>query len=728
MTANKLTGVTLPDGSQYTYDYDYRGRRVGIGQGGTIGVPVQTAVVFSDGLSVAEYESTSGATVAADHPTVEYTRGPDMGGGIGGMLYTSHGNVAGTPSSVRYDLSDARGDIVAQSNESAALTWTASYEAFGRRMVETGTNTDKQRANTKDEDPTGLLNEGFRYRDLETGVFLSRDPAGFVDGPNVYTYVQQNPWTKFDPEGLFGHIAAAALVGAAWGVASQAVSDMCNRKTSSFGDYAAAAIGGAAAGATLAMFGNPTLAGAAGGAAQSASGQFFKHGTVDGGQVLHDAAIGAVGGKMGAVVGQKLGCAASQLGKGLAGATAGALTGAGTQMVHNIVSGTPEKEGGIMAGVGHAALTGAITGAVAGAMQKGCFLAGTSVTLGCGDMMAIESLVVGMRVLTPESQSADSGSETAVDPNTWRQYDVRLRDAESGGAAFDIKLLRPQGWLAEHSRQIAGHSEVWLDFEELDAHGWAQVIQERSCPAIVSGAGRVITATITHANDDVRTLTLDSGESLQVTGNHKMYSATQQDWVRVKHLHGGEALQTTEGQVTVSGLSANSGRHQVYNLEVEEEHCYFVGSSQALAHNMNCKPDAPTEGQKQVNKSKAQLSNDAQTIHETFGAPGTKPYDRKTVATGIVDGIPVYAVSSNKTSAASRQTASNLGYQRVYGSKLIKPNQTHAEQIIMNYAQQQGAKNVSIAPSRPACDHRKQDCNGRMHREGINNIRKRGTR
>jgi RHS repeat-associated protein len=133
---------------------------------------------------------------------------------------------------------------VAQSNERAALTWTASYEAFGRRMAETGTNTDKQRANTKDEDPTGLLNEGFRYRDLETGVFLSRDPAGFVDGPNVYTYVQQNPWTKFDPEGLFGHIAVAAFAGAVWGAASQAVSDMCSGKRSSLGDYAAAGIGG----------------------------------------------------------------------------------------------------------------------------------------------------------------------------------------------------------------------------------------------------------------------------------------------------------------------------------------------------------------------------------------------------------------------------------------------------------------------------------------------------
>lgn len=43
-----------------------------------------------------------------------------------------------------------------------------------------------------------------RYRDLESGVFITRDPAGFVDGPNVYTYVRQNPWTSFDPDGLEG--------------------------------------------------------------------------------------------------------------------------------------------------------------------------------------------------------------------------------------------------------------------------------------------------------------------------------------------------------------------------------------------------------------------------------------------------------------------------------------------------------------------------------------------
>ncbi len=61
----------------------------------------------------------------------------------------------------------------------------------------------RQRASSKEEESElGLLNEGYRYRDTETGAFLSRDPAGFVDGPNLYTYVMQNPWTKFDPLGL----------------------------------------------------------------------------------------------------------------------------------------------------------------------------------------------------------------------------------------------------------------------------------------------------------------------------------------------------------------------------------------------------------------------------------------------------------------------------------------------------------------------------------------------
>ncbi len=198
---DRLLGVTMPDGSEHSYEYDYRTRRIGTSSttgAGQATVTKRTAIVFSGGLSVAEWESDTGSLPAA--PTVEYTRGPDMGGGVGGLLYSLRSESGTT--TAKYNLSNGRGDIVAQSNQSAALTWTASYEAYGKRTKESGTNKDKQRGNSKDEDPTGLLNEGFRYRDLETGVWLSRDPAGFVDGPNVYAYVKQNPWSKYDPLGL----------------------------------------------------------------------------------------------------------------------------------------------------------------------------------------------------------------------------------------------------------------------------------------------------------------------------------------------------------------------------------------------------------------------------------------------------------------------------------------------------------------------------------------------
>jgi uncharacterized protein RhaS with RHS repeats len=200
---------------------------------------------------------------------VEYIRGHEMGGGIGGILYSNRGG------SLSFDHYNIRGDVVATTEASGSKTWQGWYDAFGTHAHEKGSAPqDRQRANTKEEDPTGLLNEGFRYRDLETGVFITRDPIGntlmmpkekwMVDGrevslqeyfaalepgvpqagnglsksakdsgaeadyhasvqsgerdaapgqkghfhtaaagfPNLYTYVNENPWTFFDPEGL----------------------------------------------------------------------------------------------------------------------------------------------------------------------------------------------------------------------------------------------------------------------------------------------------------------------------------------------------------------------------------------------------------------------------------------------------------------------------------------------------------------------------------------------
>jgi len=184
----------------YTFRYDHRTRRL-LRQS-----PSASALItYSGGLSVQEYDasstgggSSSGSSSGSGSPLVEYIRGSDYGGGIGGILYTIR---EGQASCQHYN---SRGDVVAKSgaDTTAAVTWAAAYLAFGTRPEEVGTNPDPQRANTKEEDGTGLLNEGHRYRCLETGMFISRDPAGFVDGPNLYAYVEQNPWTSFDPDGL----------------------------------------------------------------------------------------------------------------------------------------------------------------------------------------------------------------------------------------------------------------------------------------------------------------------------------------------------------------------------------------------------------------------------------------------------------------------------------------------------------------------------------------------
>jgi RHS repeat-associated protein len=171
-----------------TYTYDERTRRTS-----TVEASGTRRLSFSGGNYVQEYPATLNT-----QPSSEIVRGSDMGGGVGGILYTKT-----TSSGAVFSNFNSRGDVVSQTNASGGVDFEAKYDAFGKHL-DSGVATGRQRANSKDEDPTGLLNEGMRYRDLEAGIFLTRDPAGLVDGPNVYTYVRQNPWTKWDPTGLFG--------------------------------------------------------------------------------------------------------------------------------------------------------------------------------------------------------------------------------------------------------------------------------------------------------------------------------------------------------------------------------------------------------------------------------------------------------------------------------------------------------------------------------------------
>jgi len=111
----------------------------------------------------------------------------------GTSLFTGGNPALTEPEPTRYAASTSSGFI-----------HFALYEAYGTRPYEWGDDPDRQKANTKEEESDlGLLNEGMRFRDLETGVFLTRDPIGYGDGPNVYCYVHCNPIMSFDAFGLW---------------------------------------------------------------------------------------------------------------------------------------------------------------------------------------------------------------------------------------------------------------------------------------------------------------------------------------------------------------------------------------------------------------------------------------------------------------------------------------------------------------------------------------------
>ena len=181
------------------FRYDYRTRRYYRSSGSETNI-----CVFDGGLSVQEYGDTD---ITSESLLVEYLRGPDMGGGVGGMVYSTRGG------SNLYSHANHRGDVIARSDANGSLTWFALYEAFGTRLsqYEWGTDPDRFKSNTKEEESDfRISNDGHRYRDLETGTYLTRDPTGYADGPNIYCFVHCNPITFFDALGLGAQSISAA--------------------------------------------------------------------------------------------------------------------------------------------------------------------------------------------------------------------------------------------------------------------------------------------------------------------------------------------------------------------------------------------------------------------------------------------------------------------------------------------------------------------------------------
>jgi RHS repeat-associated protein len=152
-------------------------------------------------------------------------------------VYYFHNDHLGTPQT----MSDASGRKV----------WVAEYDPFGKATVDQDPDGDGQVVVNNLRFPgqyydaeTGLHYNYHRDYDPATGRYLQPDPIGQIGGLNLYPYVDGNPVSRIDPDGLqvaetlsrygpqiveFGQRYFGAVAGLVGGIAiGEAVKEKCD--------------------------------------------------------------------------------------------------------------------------------------------------------------------------------------------------------------------------------------------------------------------------------------------------------------------------------------------------------------------------------------------------------------------------------------------------------------------------------------------------------------------
>ena len=79
------------------------------------------------------------------------------------------------------------------------------YDESGLRITQSQHNNPWQFASKRFDAETSFVYFSKRYYAPDLDRWITPDPLGFADGPNLYAYVHSSPMTKFDLYGLFAH-------------------------------------------------------------------------------------------------------------------------------------------------------------------------------------------------------------------------------------------------------------------------------------------------------------------------------------------------------------------------------------------------------------------------------------------------------------------------------------------------------------------------------------------
>jgi len=121
--------------------------------------------------------------------------------------YCTIGKEAGTRK-LRFQMSDNLGSITSEYDKDAQLISYEEYFPYGGTAIIAGSNQaevklkDYRYSGKERDDSTGLYYYGARYYAPWLARWLKPDPAGEVDGLNLYAFVKGNPIAHIDETGL----------------------------------------------------------------------------------------------------------------------------------------------------------------------------------------------------------------------------------------------------------------------------------------------------------------------------------------------------------------------------------------------------------------------------------------------------------------------------------------------------------------------------------------------
>ncbi|MCP3997128.1 MAG: RHS repeat-associated core domain-containing protein, partial [bacterium] len=190
---NRLTAVTLDDGTLVEYTYDVDGNRV-------------RSALTPAGGSTTHVDYIVDTTGFLSHVVADVVGNniETLYGRAGDQLIAMYRPASGDS---RFVHVDGIGSVRLLSDEAAAVTDRYTYSAFGTLTEHIGQTVQPYMfAGERLDLQTDLYHLRARWLDVETGRFVSVDPAsGNVENPlsfHQYLYAEANPVNNIDPAGL----------------------------------------------------------------------------------------------------------------------------------------------------------------------------------------------------------------------------------------------------------------------------------------------------------------------------------------------------------------------------------------------------------------------------------------------------------------------------------------------------------------------------------------------